>query len=104
MNSPTPTRVVMYTIAAKIGTRTPIGEFRYDPRDGVTFTKLDPEWGSVAQGIYDNGTLSRDHNRFVRKEEGPDFMRTLTEPNRTTYYGFIDLSNVEDPNTDQPKS
>jgi len=44
----------------------------------------------LAREIYDHGIESPSSGRFVPASDGPAFMRTLLEPTRLTYYGFVD--------------
>jgi len=68
----------------------PIAEFRWAPEAGVSLAQLDPKRGDLAREIYDHGIESPSSGRFVPASDGPAFMRTLLEPTRLTYYGFVD--------------
>lgn len=87
----TPTRVQMYSIAAGApGQHTVIGEFRWSAAEGVTLTELNDTWGRAARRIYETGANSATQRRYVSRDDGPAFMKTLLEPSTSTYYGFID--------------
>jgi hypothetical protein len=88
-----PTRVMMYTLAADPGQVTPIAEFTYDPeRDVVTYTELDARWSRPAQRLYTHGISAPGHEHTITVNHGPEFMRALLAPARTSMYGFLDKS------------
>lgn len=88
-----PTRIVMYSILS--GEPKPIAEFRWSPESGVTLVELDSRGSRLARDIYEHGADSYAERRMVPRSEGAAFMRALLQPNRMSYYGFVDRSGDE---------
>ena len=73
-----------------------IAEFRLNTDGQVVLTVLDPAAEYVAREYYDHGLEWVSERRTVFPSDGPDFMRALLQPFRTTYYQFVDESEYPD--------
>ena len=73
-----------------------VAHFRWSAEEGVSLDLLDPDWSSYARTCYEKGVLFERERRVVTRDEGQLFMQVLLERRRTSYYYFVDESELDE--------
>lgn len=92
MARPVPTRVVLYSLLVEHEWR-PVAEFTFTAPADIQLTVHDHEHGgSIAEKYFDRGVPNDRQQRLVTRGEPEVFMRTLLQPQQSTYYRWADES------------